>query len=372
MCGLIFLLNICSVHLARANESGDTQSEPGRGSIAVSALELTIAPQTQITTSVVALPRRAPLSIRAMRGEIIDRRSERSLTWRTPARFFTINEVLAKQRGATPQSRRVQFAAFHPGETITDTPPAKASPDRSNEPFGLFTFRAPEGELWLKWRKAEADLNSEAPTLALCRAESANCNPAAARFIAIVREAEKRSGRARLQVVNERINDAIRYFSDIAQWSAPDVWSAPLDTRGKGSMETGVGDCEDYAIAKYAALRQAGVAGDDLRLILVRDNTVGLAHAVLAARDGDRWLILDNRWNTLAEDRELRQFIPLFAISENGVQLFAAPYVSMQLETTEQDLNEVRQSVLAGTNAALAVRSSPAGGGSLRSLPLVM
>ena len=46
---------------------------------------------------------------------------------------------------------------------------------------------------------------------------------------------------------------AIRYVSDYAQHGEADRWSAPLAT-----FATGKGDCEDYAIAKYVALREAG------------------------------------------------------------------------------------------------------------------
>ena len=42
------------------------------------------------------------------------------------------------------------------------------------------------------------------------------------------------------------------------------------------------GDCEDYAIAKYVALREAGVARENLQLVLVRDRAVRQDHAVLA------------------------------------------------------------------------------------------
>jgi hypothetical protein len=33
------------------------------------------------------------------------------------------------------------------------------------------------------------------------------------------------------------------------------------------------GDCEDYAVVKYAALRELGVSPDDLRLVIVQDES---------------------------------------------------------------------------------------------------
>ena len=37
------------------------------------------------------------------------------------------------------------------------------------EPFGLFTFRAPEGILWRKWRGIESDIAKEQAVLDRCR-----------------------------------------------------------------------------------------------------------------------------------------------------------------------------------------------------------
>jgi predicted transglutaminase-like cysteine proteinase len=92
-------------------------------------------------------------------------------------------------------------------------------------------------------------------------------------------QAEGRQGRAKLELVNERINAEIHYTTDLVQWGVADLWSAPLDTNHKGSFDTGFGECEDYAIAKYVALREAGVSANDLRLLIVRDNSVRMDHA---------------------------------------------------------------------------------------------
>jgi predicted transglutaminase-like cysteine proteinase len=240
-----------------------------------------------------------------------------------PARFFTINEVLA--RGKAAATAKVRLAAVDPADAASDAA-APTPPIRGEEPFGLFVFRAPDGLLWTKWRKLEADIAAAAPALARCRAEPSACSAAEARFAAVIAAAARSEGRARIETVNRMVNDAIRYTSDAAQWGVPDRWSAPLAADGQGSFDTGRGDCEDYAIAKYVALRAAGTPAQELRLLLVRDNVVHLAHAVVAARIDARWLILDNRTSMLLEENEARFLTPLFALDEDGVKLFAAPY----------------------------------------------
>jgi len=273
-----------------------------------------------------------------------------------PARFFTINEVMAKRSGRAPSG--IQLASVDPAHTATDTNSAIApGPNRSKEPFGLFTFVAPDGQLWTKWRKVDADLRAVEPILTRCLADANQCPPGAARFGAIVNEAREQKGRARFELVNQRVNNAVRYKSDMEQWGVPDRWSTPLDTADTGSFNTGFGDCEDFAIAKYTALRAAGVPAGQLRVMLVHDKMARMDHAVLAALDDGHWFILDNRWMTLVEDTEARQFSPLFALDEQGVKLLAAPYAANSAPNRETA--EVGGQIFSPGGAALEL--SPAG-----------
>src|SRR5262249_17494405 len=83
----------------------------------------------------------------------------------------------------------------------------------------------------------------------------------------------------------------------------------------------GAGDCEDYAIAKYVALRMAGIPPEDLRLVVMVD-VRGEGHAVAAARLDGHWLILDNRRMAMVEDISVRNYRPLFVIDQSGVMNF--------------------------------------------------
>lgn len=200
-------------------------------------------------------------------------------------------------------------------------PPPAAMPDRAS-PYGLETYLAPPGALWTKWRKVSADIDSAAPALERCRRDFRRCSPAARRLVAIIKHAGRAEGRARLAIVNRGINSAITYTNDSDQWRRDDVWSAPLNNDKVGSLDTGKGDCEDYAIAKYVALREAGMSADDLQILVVKDTAAGNDHAALAARVDGQWLILDNRWSRLLEENEASFFTPLFALGADGVKRF--------------------------------------------------
>ena len=245
----------------------------------------------------------------------------------TQARYFTINDVLAKLDGQSPNpgtnKSTVQIVAL---DTSAAPVGATARPAvaalQSDEPFGLVTFRAPEGLLWVKWRKLEAELAAEARVLSQCQADPEHCSNAAARkYQALIGEARRLPGRAKIAWLNRTINAAIRYTSDQDQYGVPDLWTAPLAT-----LNTGQGDCEDYAIAKYIALRDAGFSSDDLRLLIVRDRVARQDHAVAGVRQDGRWLMLDNRHDVLLEHKDAGHFTPLFVLDWSGVKLFAVPY----------------------------------------------
>jgi predicted transglutaminase-like cysteine proteinase len=206
---------------------------------------------------------------------------------------------------------QAMMAAIDPAEQAIKSPSVA-------EPFGLSVVPVATGELLTKWSSVEADIRAESKILAECRASVALCPLAARNFLAIVAEGRAHTGRARIGLINRAINLAIRYRSDLAQWGVEDRWTTPLAT-----FTTGLGDCEDYAIAKYVALMEAGLAPEDVRLVVVRDLSVGEGHAIIAARLDDGWIILDNRRMTLVDDGEMRRVIPLFVLDRDGVKQFA-------------------------------------------------
>ena len=182
---------------------------------------------------------------------------------------------------------------------------------KSAEPFGVFAFAISSGGMRQKWLALKDKLDDDMVQLALCDGDRDNCaSPAALKLLAIVDQARNRDGRALLGETNRAINLAIRAESD----GAEDVWSSPLET-----FQHGAGDCEDYAIAKLAALRLAGVAAEDLRLVVVRDTRSGEGHAIASARLDGHWLMLDNRRMAMVEDDEARNYQPLFVLYQSAV-----------------------------------------------------
>jgi predicted transglutaminase-like cysteine proteinase len=107
-------------------------------------------------------------------------------------------------------------------------------------------------------------------------------------------------------------------LEDQNAYGREEYWATPEEFLRKGG-----GDCEDYAIIKYLALLYFSEPARDMWIILGKDLKRNAAHAVLAARSGSRVFILDNlsspAYLLVPEPQYLRNFLPLYAINENGL-----------------------------------------------------
>ncbi|MDG2535996.1 transglutaminase-like cysteine peptidase [Sphingomonas sp. HITSZ_GF] len=93
----------------------------------------------------------------------------------------------------------------------------------------------------------------------------------------------------RVEAVHARVN-RLPYVSDLANWGMADRWETPAEMFARG------GDCEDYALTKYFALRDLGLSEGAMRVAIVWDNVDQEQHAVLFVEvDGQSW-VLDNKF----------------------------------------------------------------------------
>ncbi len=128
---------------------------------------------------------------------------------------------------------------------------------------------------------------------------------------------------------NEHFNKGIAWSDDMTVWGQVDYWATPLEVMGRG-----LGDCEDYAIAKYMTLVQAGVEIEKLRITYVKLLLDGKAqaHMVLAyyPEPGAEPLILDNINPRILPASQRKDLSPVYGF--NSRQLWtgssAAPTAS--------------------------------------------
>lgn len=128
------------------------------------------------------------------------------------------------------------------------------------------------------------------------------------------------SRQQQVAAVNSWVNGHIVYRADEANYGQPDRWTAAAQT-----LNSGRGDCEDYAIAKYQILRELGIGEQDLFLVIGRDRAMRADHAVLAVRVGSDYRILDNFTDRVLDDSEVRDFLPTFSFSSSHTWLHGMP-----------------------------------------------
>ena len=80
----------------------------------------------------------------------------------------------------------------------------------------------------------------------------------------------------------------------------------------------GGGDCEDYAIVKYMALRELGFDTSNMRLVALYDKAKSEMHLVLSVRLFGANYILDNQLTSVLMDTQIGHYQPVYSINEQG------------------------------------------------------
>jgi predicted transglutaminase-like cysteine proteinase len=117
--------------------------------------------------------------------------------------------------------------------------------------------------------------------------------------------------------VNNMMN-AVPYIKDSNNWGQSDYWATPIEFMQRG------GDCEDYAIAKYTALRALGVPEERLRLAIVHDTLKNIPHAVLVVYTDSGSYVLDNQEDQMISAMEAGRYRPIFSINREAWWLHTA------------------------------------------------
>lgn len=121
------------------------------------------------------------------------------------------------------------------------------------------------------------------------------------------------SSNDKIKAVNNYVNNSIAYSPDSMIYGKSDYWAAPGETFARGE-----GDCDDFAIAKFFALRMLGFNENDMRIVILRDSRKNEIHAVLSIKHNGRNYILDNQSEYVVEDTQITYYTPIYSIAENG------------------------------------------------------
>ena len=124
--------------------------------------------------------------------------------------------------------------------------------------------------------------------------------------------------REQIRRVNRYANKK-RYIQDIDNYGQEDYWAIVKEFIQYN------GDCEDFAITKFFSLRALGFPPDRLRIVILQDTNLGVAHAVLAVALNNSILIMDNQTEEVLSDREIVHYTPLYSVNEKQWWLHLPP-----------------------------------------------
>jgi hypothetical protein len=110
--------------------------------------------------------------------------------------------------------------------------------------------------------------------------------------------------------VNGYVNARVRLVDALVHVGVADRWLPASETLARGR-----GDCEDFALAKRAMLRAAGVPDKDLYLVVLKDLTRRADHAVLVVRAAGRFLVLDNGTDRIVDSSNVQDYKPVLTFT---------------------------------------------------------
>lgn len=126
-----------------------------------------------------------------------------------------------------------------------------------------------------------------------------------------------------LRFVNDLINRVPQVADDV-HWGAVDYWSTPAEL-----VASNGGDCEDFVIAKYFALKEGGIPAEKLRLTYVKSFQNGKIenHMVLAyyqTPDAEP-LLLDNIQPQMQLASKRPDLLPVYEFNGELSDRFSGP-----------------------------------------------
>jgi predicted transglutaminase-like cysteine proteinase len=168
--------------------------------------------------------------------------------------------------------------------------------------FGTAEIRSSRLQAFPKWRGLMARVRKEAPQW-----RSTPRLRAWQDFLATLRGHDREY---QINAVNTYVNQQL-YILDPQNYGKKDYWATPGEFFANG------GDCEDYATVKYFSLKQLGIDPKRMRVVVLHDTNLNIAHAVLEVQQPGQRLILDNQLQIVVAAERITHYKPHYSINES-------------------------------------------------------
>jgi predicted transglutaminase-like cysteine proteinase len=203
-----------------------------------------------------------------------------------------------------------------------ETAPAEPAPFVPLIPPGTGLFGSHEFRSSLRalpqWSRVMASADAQSEAMLRCNPERESCSAAALSWQKIIRESGGLPTLEKLQKVNAYFN-RWPYRLDIEVYGVAEYWATPQEFLRLS------GDCEDYSITKYYALKKLGVPVERMRIVLLTDSIRNIPHAVLAVRQGGESYVLDNLSDLVLPHSRYEHYLPQYSVNEQYRWAHVAP-----------------------------------------------
>ena len=161
-----------------------------------------------------------------------------------------------------------------------------------------------------QWLRVMSKGDKEIALLSTCQPSDNGCPKAAAGWQKLMTELKGQPALKQMQAVTKFFN-AWPYRLDKDLYGVSDYWASPLE------FARNSGDCEDYSIIKYYALKRLGFNPDNMRIVALTDNILKMGHAILAVYVDGKVYVLDNQTSGVFPDSRYPHYIPTYSVNES-------------------------------------------------------
>lgn len=169
--------------------------------------------------------------------------------------------------------------------------------------FGTAEVRSNDISAFTKWTTVMARFEQQMGTQ--------NATPRVQAWKASMQRLQGKSAAQQVAAVNDYINKTT-YIEDSQNYNKSDYWATPIEFFARG------GDCEDFAIAKYASLRALGFSADKMRIAIVQDKIKNIPHAILIVYTDEGTFVLDNQDKRTRSASDVNRYKPIFSINSKS------------------------------------------------------
>jgi predicted transglutaminase-like cysteine proteinase len=176
--------------------------------------------------------------------------------------------------------------------------------------FRTIEFRSESFKALPQWRRVLSKVKLEQKAFRACTENLAACrNEIQNSWRKIIIDSQGLGRIEKLHAVNRYFN-RWPYKLDREVFGVNEYWASPKE------FMTRSGDCEDFSIAKYFALRELGFSNEEMRVVIVMDRIRNIGHAVLAIYEKNDILVLDSLSDVILSHSKYKHYLPQYSMNE--------------------------------------------------------